>query len=86
MVLHFSRTSGRNKFGQSFASEARKREVNDVGIAEKIKKERFYRSQRIGPAKLKQYYSHTALSVRHPPLSPERANLLSSAMRVNGGM
>src|ERR1035438_187834 len=47
VVLNFTGARGRNQFGQSFATEACKREVDDVGIAEKVKKKRFYRSQRI---------------------------------------
>ena len=86
MMLHLAGASGGNQLGQRFASETRKREVNNIGVAKEIKKKWFYRSQRIGPAELKQNYSHTPCCARHSPDSPERANLLSSAARVNGGI
>ena len=85
VMLYFAGARGRNQFGQSFTAEPGKRKVNNIGIAEKVIKERLYRSQRIRPAQLKQNYSHTARCARHPPDSPERANLLPSATRVNGG-
>src|SRR5579862_6053788 len=66
VMLYFSGTRGRDKFGQSFTAETGKRKVNNIGIAEKVIKERLYRSQRIGPAQLKKNYSHTARCVRHP--------------------
>jgi hypothetical protein len=52
-MLDFARTRSRNQFREGFAPEAGKREVDNIGIAEKIKKEGLYRSQRIRPAKLK---------------------------------
>jgi hypothetical protein len=66
VMLHFARACGRNEFGQRFAPDAGEREVNDIGIAEKVIKERLYRSQRIRTAQLKKNYSHTARCVRHP--------------------
>src|ERR1700691_1018650 len=66
MMLHFARACGRNKFGQRFSPDAGERKVNNIGIAEKVIKERLYRSQRIRTAQLKQNYPHTARCLRHP--------------------
>src|SRR5208282_4720445 len=71
VMLHFTGARGRNQFGQWFATQAGKREIDDVGITEKIKKERLYRSQRIRPAELKQNNPHTPCCARHPPDSPD---------------
>src|ERR1700728_3966568 len=86
VMLHLAGPRRRNQFCKRFAPDARKREVNNIGVAKEIKKKWLYRSQRIGPAELKQNYSHTPCCARHSPDSPGRANLLSSAARVNGGI
>src|ERR1700678_1862171 len=66
VVLHLAGAGGGNQFGQSLSPEAGKREVNNVGIAEKVIKERLYRSQRVGTAELKKNNSHTPCCARHP--------------------
>ena len=66
MMLHFTGACGRNQFGERLAPDAGKGKVNDIGVAEEVIKERFYRSQRVGPAELKQNYPHTARCLRHP--------------------
>src|SRR5580692_612965 len=66
VMLNFPCARGGDQLGQRFTSEAGEREINNIGITEKVVKERLYRSQRIGPAKLKQNYPYTARCLRHP--------------------
>jgi len=66
VMLDFTRPRCRDQFGQRFAPDAGKRKVNNIGVAEEVIKERFYRSQRVRPAQLKQNYPHTARCLRHP--------------------
>jgi hypothetical protein len=50
MMPHLPGARGRNHFRQSFAPDAGKGKVNDIGVTEEVIKERFYRSQRVRPA------------------------------------
>jgi hypothetical protein len=59
VVLHFAGARGRNQFGERFATDAGKREVNDVWVAEKIVEKWLNRFQRIGSTELKENYPHT---------------------------
>ena len=59
MMLHLARARSRDQFGQRFAPDAGKGEVNNVGIAKKVVKKRFDRFQRVGSAQLKENYPHT---------------------------
>src|SRR5580692_4110597 len=66
VVLHFTGASSRNEFSQRFAADAGKGEVNNIGVAEKVIKERLDRSQGIRTAQLKQNHPHTPCCARHP--------------------
>ena len=66
VMLHLASASRGNQLGQRFPPKARKREVNDVRIRKEVKKKRFDRLKRIGPAQLEQYYPYSPFQVRHP--------------------
>src|SRR5580704_17224599 len=66
MMLYCSSARSRNELGESLAADSSKREVDNVGIAEKVIKKRLDRSQRIRPAQLKQNYHHTTRCLQHP--------------------
>ncbi len=57
VVLNFLGPGGGDQFGQWFTANAGKREVDDIGVAEKIKKKRLNRLRRVGAAELKENYS-----------------------------
>ena len=59
VVLHLARAGGRDELGQGLASDAGKREVNNVGVAEEVVQKRFDRFQRVGSTELKENYPHT---------------------------
>jgi len=59
VVLHLARSRRRNQFGQGPAPDASEREVNNIGIAEKVIKERFDLFQPLRSAQLKENYTHT---------------------------
>ena len=66
-MLHFPGAGGGNQLGQGLASNARKRKINDFGVAEKIKKKRLDSLRRVRAAKLEQYYTYPPCWVSHPP-------------------
>ena len=57
VVLHFLGTRGGNQSRQGLASQAGKREINDIGVAKEIKKEGLNRLRRVRAAELKENYS-----------------------------
>jgi hypothetical protein len=57
MVLNFFRPSRGDQFSQWLTANAGKREVDNVGVAEKIKKKRLYSLRRVGAAELKENYT-----------------------------
>jgi hypothetical protein len=59
VVLHFARARSRNQLGERFAPDAGEREVNNIGVAEKVVQKGFDRFQRVGSAELKENYPHT---------------------------
>ena len=58
MMLYFARPGTRNQFGKRFTAEAGEREIDDIGIAEKVIKKRLNRLQRVRSAKLEENYTH----------------------------
>src|SRR5436190_23493249 len=67
MMLNFVGARAGNQLRQRLAAEAGEREVDDIGIAKKIKKERFDCVQRVGAAELEQNYAYSPCWVHHPP-------------------
>src|SRR5579871_2166270 len=67
MMLHFSRARGRDQLGERLTSDAGKREVDNVRVAEEVVKEWLDRFQRVGSAELKENYPHTPCCARHSP-------------------
>ena len=65
MLNFFSPRAG-NQLRQRLAAQAGEREVDDIGIAKKIKKERFDCVQRVGAAELEQNYTYSPYWVHHP--------------------
>src|SRR5207245_10222183 len=59
VVLNFFGTRAGNQFSERAATDASEREVDDVGIAEHIKKKRLDGFQRMGTIELAQNYPHT---------------------------
>ena len=57
VVLNFFGPGGGDQFGQWFTADAGKREVDDIGVAKKIKKKRLNSLRRVGAAELKENYS-----------------------------
>src|SRR6476660_5738587 len=66
MVLNFFGARAGYQFRQRLAAQTGEREVDDVGIAKKIKKERFDCVQRVGAAELEQNYTYSPYWVHHP--------------------
>src|SRR5579862_3539410 len=73
MMLDLAGAGGGNQLGEGFAADAGKREVNNVGVAEKVIKERFDGFQRVGSTELKENYPHTPSCARHFPQNPQNA-------------
>src|SRR5258708_23303350 len=57
VVQYFLGPCGRNQLGQGLASNACEREINDVRVAKKIKKEGFNSLRRVRAAELKENYT-----------------------------
>src|ERR1041385_7136264 len=76
MMLNLTGASGGNELGQRFAADASQGEVNNVGVAEEVVKERFDRFQRVGSTELKENYPHTPSCARHFPQNPQNAGRL----------
>src|SRR6267142_2684777 len=66
MMLNFLGACAGNQFGQRLTAQAGEREVDDIGIAKKIKKERFDCVQRVGAPELEQNYAYSPCWVHHP--------------------
>src|SRR5438552_17397121 len=66
MMLNFFRACAGNQLSQRLAAQAGEREVDDIGIAKKIKKERFDCVQRVGAPELEQNYAYSPYWVHHP--------------------
>src|SRR5205823_1088271 len=66
MMLNFFGARAGNQLGQGLTAEAGEREVDDIGIAKKIKKERFDSVQRVGAPELEQNYTYSPYWVHHP--------------------
>src|SRR5438552_16549958 len=75
MVLNFFGACGRDQLRQRLASDAGKRKINDIGVTEEIKKERFDRFQRIGPTELEENYTHSPYWLHHPLGSLEKKDV-----------
>src|SRR6476660_8869412 len=66
MMLNFFGACAGNQLRQRLSAQAGEREVDDVGIAKKIKKERFDCVQRVGAPELEQNYAYSPCWVHHP--------------------
>src|SRR6266705_6962436 len=66
MMLNFFGSGLGNQLRQRLSSDAGKRKVNNIGITEEIKKERFDSFQRIGPTELEENYTHSPYWLHHP--------------------
>lgn len=85
MMLYFAGARGGNELGERFAANAGEREVDNIGIAEEVVKERFDRFQRVGSTELKENYPHTPCCARHFPRIPRTRALYSEpSAGVNG--
>ena len=65
MLNFFSARAG-NQSCKRLTAQAGEREVDDIGVAKKIKKERFDCVQRVGAPELEQYYAYSPYWVHHP--------------------
>src|SRR5436853_7357260 len=75
MMLNFFGAGRGNQLRQRLASDAGKRKINNVWVTEEIKKERFDRFQRIGPAELEENYTHSPYWLHHPLGSLEKKDV-----------
>src|SRR5438874_7393611 len=66
MMLNFFGPRAGNQLRQRLAAQAGEREVDDIGVAKKIKKERFDCVQRVGAPELEQNYTYSPYWVHHP--------------------
>src|SRR6266550_4520250 len=82
MMLNFFRARARNQLRQRLAAQAGEREVDDIGIAKKIKKERFDCVQRVGAAELEQNYAYSPYWVHHPPGFLEEQSIVLKIEKV----
>jgi hypothetical protein len=57
MVLNFFCPSRGDQFSQWLTANAGEREVDDIGVAEKVKEKRLYSLRRVGAAELKENYT-----------------------------
>ena len=62
VLADFVGPARRDQPRQGRASDARHRKINDVGVGEKIVKERLDGLERVGPAQLKQHHAHRPLA------------------------
>src|SRR5438094_3456845 len=75
MMLNFFVAGGGNQLIQRISCEADEGKINDIGVTEEIKKERFDRFQRIGPAELEENYTHSPYWLHHPLGSLEKKDV-----------
>src|SRR5437899_3107343 len=75
MMLNFFGACGGNQLRQRLSSDAGEGKINDIGITEEIKKERFDRFQRIGPTELEENYTHSPYWLHHPLGSLEKKDV-----------
>src|SRR4029077_2192032 len=73
-MLHLASARGRNQLGQRFTADAGEREVDDIGIAEKVIEGRMDGLQRVGSTELKERYPHTPCCARHFPQNPQNGS------------
>src|SRR5256886_2037727 len=66
MMLNFFSARAGNQSCKRLTAQAGEREVDDIGIAKKIKKERFDCVQRVGAPELEQNYAYSPYWVHHP--------------------
>jgi hypothetical protein len=52
MMLHLARAGSGDQLGESFASDAGERKIDDIGIAKEVVKKRFYCLRAVGSAQL----------------------------------
>src|SRR5256886_7386829 len=75
MMLNFFGACGGNQLRQRLSSDAGEGKINDIGVTEEIKKERFDRFQRIGPTELEENYTHSPYWLHHPLGSLEKKDV-----------
>src|SRR6266480_4484239 len=66
MMLNFFGAGAGNQLRQGLTAQASEGKVDDVGVAKKIKKERFDCVQRVGAAELEQNHTYSPYWVHHP--------------------
>jgi hypothetical protein len=87
MLRRFLGARAGDQLGERTASDARKREVNNVGIAKEVIKKRFDRGQRIRSTELEKYYTNTFRNPHHSPdPQPMGAMLHKTAVAVNASV
>src|SRR6266700_4440585 len=75
VMLNFFGAGRGNQLRQRLSSDAGEGKINDIGVTEEIKKERFNRLQRIGPAELEENYTHSPYWLHHPLGSLEKKDV-----------
>src|SRR5438445_13065839 len=75
MMLNFFGACGGNQLRQRLSSDAGEGKINDIGVTEEIKKERFDRFERIGPTELEENYTHSPYWPHHPLGSLEKKDV-----------
>src|SRR5438445_1486028 len=75
MMLNFFGACGGNQLRQRLSSDAGEGKINDIGVTEEIKKERFDRFQRIGPTELEENYTHSPYWLHHSIGSLEKKDV-----------
>jgi hypothetical protein len=81
VMLYFLGSSGGNQPGERLAADPGEWEIDDIWIAEQVKKKRLDRSWRVGAAKLEQYYTYSPCWVSHPPGVLEEGGCYSKSVR-----
>ena len=81
VMLYFLGSGGGNQLGERLAADPGEWEIDNIGIAEQIKKKRLDRSWRVGAAKLEEYYTYSPCWVSHPPGVLEEGGCYSKSVR-----
>jgi hypothetical protein len=82
MMLNFFSARAGNQSCKRLTAQAGEREVDDIGIAKKIKEERFDCVQRVGAPELEQNYAYSPCWVHHPPGFLEEQSILLKIEKV----
>jgi hypothetical protein len=74
VMFDFFGPSRRDQLRERLPPDPREREVNNVGIAEKVIKKWLDGGQGVGTAKLEKYYPYAPSFFGHPPKVPNNAD------------